>query len=155
MGGRERYWPCGLFLAYYRELMHVALLVVLSVSVATAPVVPVLECGQALSGAPETEPTEESCGCCCANALSCRCGCCDDDARESHGAPRAEQGCGCGQRTPQNHDEPRAGSGGAEVRLAAGVFAARHEGQQKRGITRTLQIPRKYPHPEVRPPLLI
>ena len=134
--------------------MHVALLVVLSVSVATAPGVPALACVQAPASASQTETTDESCGCCCANALTCRCGCCDDDTRESHDAPRAEQGCGCGQKMPQNH-EPRAESGGAQVRLAASVSTADDDGQQKRGITRTLGIPRKCPHPEVRPPLLI
>ncbi len=134
--------------------MRVALLVLLSTTVATAPVVPALACVQTPASGCRTEPKEESC-CCRANALTCMCGCCDDDTSESDDAPRAEQACLCSQTTPQNHEQPRAEAGGAEVRLATFVSTARSEGQQRRRITATVEIPRRCPHPEVRPPLLI
>jgi len=147
---RERYWPCGFFLTYYREQMRVALLVLLSIAVATAPAVPAMACVQPPAGASEAE----SC-CCGADAVACSCGCSEDDTSKSDEALDAEQACLCGEDFPQNREAQSSESDRGSVRLAACVAVARHDGQQKRGLTRAVDIPRKYPHPEVRPPLLI
>jgi len=132
--------------------MRCIILVLLSIAVVTAPVIPALACVGGPDGGSGTEARQDTC-CCAASGLACNCGCCGEP--ESNDAPQAEQVCSCGQKTPQNNEESRAGSGGAEVRLTVRVSTARDEGQQSRGIARATDVPRKYPHPQTRPPLLI
>jgi len=99
----------------------------------------------------------ECADCCCANSLVCdHNGCCAGGAGRAGGGPRATSTCLCAHETPQQNREPRSDTGGgAEGRAALAVSTTCDRGQEPRDVARVAPIPRRWPHPEVRPPLLI
>ena len=136
--------------------MRVVLLVLMSITVATVPVVPAMMCVQAPANAGQAESPKDSC-CCCAAAATCDCaGCREDEANSDHSAPSAGQACLCGQETPQPHEVSQNGPVvRTEVRLATCAGGVRESSLQKRVRTRRVQIPRNLAPPGLQPPLLI